>query len=55
MTQEEMELIRMIRESKDPARALEIAVEIILANIPGVARKGDAESWPDCVKNPCQH
>jgi hypothetical protein len=39
MTQEEMELIKMIRESKDPARALEIAVEIILANIPNLDNK----------------
>ena len=30
---DEQELIRIIRESKDPVRALEIAVEIIVANI----------------------
>jgi hypothetical protein len=30
---DEQELIRMIRDSKDPVRALEIAVEIICANL----------------------
>ena len=30
---DEQELIRMIRDSRDPVRALEIAVEIIVANI----------------------
>jgi hypothetical protein len=39
MTQDEKELLQMIRQSKDPARALEIAVEIILANIPNLDNK----------------
>jgi hypothetical protein len=46
MTQEEMELIQMIRNSKDPARALEIAVEIILANIPGIKLTAPALQRP---------